>query len=570
MRAIAFWLWLAGMAWSGAAGALPISVDADADGYLDTLEAGLGSDPNDDASVPEHAAAPPSCLDAVDNDGDDDTDLDDAGCVVPPPSTTVFPPAGIDAFESSLSLDAYPLAGAFGVCPADVTAEGPTVVSRGAPTDVGGGLREMQVEMLAMQLTGTATILADAACSLPPGDVPITIFESPTQATTGTVTDTNADPASDFPADSFFDVFFDIETPIGVVPGGPPGGPPGDPVRVTNQIAGIPPYQGKTSLCYQVPLLTHEHCPVAPPDHYLCYTGKFSPKFQRRDVLLRDQFDADEGSTHKVMKPLYLCTPVAKNGEPLYEPNGHLTCYVLKAQKQKQQALVRNQFGERTVQTKKSQLLCLPAEKNGEGESPQLDHFKCYNGKFTPKLAPRPVTLVDQFGIVETQVKGPQRLCNPVSKNGEGIRHPLRHLECHKLAPKKVAQTAEVVDQFGTMTVTTKKAVSLCVPSSKNAGVSTTTTTTVPQNGRAVTLDFPLGSLQAGAVLCLDEITSGGCVAGPDACSGVHLHGGGVGIVVPSIGVDIPAPDPNQPECGYGQVGTSPDCGPDGVPSCGG
>jgi hypothetical protein len=56
----------------------------------------------------------------------------------------------------------------------------------------------------------------------------------------------------------------------------------------------------------------------------------------------------------------------------------------------------------------------------------------------------------------------------------------------------------------------------------------------------------------------------GGCVAGPDACAGDHLHGG-IG-VVGEIGT---FPDPNPPACGHGQiVPDHPGCGPDDVPAC--
>ncbi len=57
-------------------------VDTDGDGYFDFEEAELGSDPNDAASTPEHAAYPDTCGDTADNDVDGATDVADSGCTV--------------------------------------------------------------------------------------------------------------------------------------------------------------------------------------------------------------------------------------------------------------------------------------------------------------------------------------------------------------------------------------------------------------------------------------------------------------------------------------------------------
>jgi hypothetical protein len=443
--------------------ALSPTLDADQDGHVGGIEGALGSLDNDPASTPESVAVPPSCLDGGDNDGDGQTDLDDPGCNPPPPEDTTFPAAGDDVFESTMNLDQYPFDfGGGTICPVTLQAKGPTVVRREAP--VAGPPRSIPVEIIAMQLSGTATVGAGAGC--PAGSVDVTVVESQGTPSTGMVTSQGG--ASDFPADSFFDVFFDVDTPLGVLPGGPPNGPAGDPVRVENTIATLPPYQGgQNPLCYEVPGLSHEHCPVAPPDHYLCYTAKFEPKFEKRDALLQDQFDAI-AVPRQVTKPKLFCNPASKNGEPLFEPSGHLKCYQLRSQKTDNVALVRNQFGTKTVEVRKSDLLCLASEKNQEGPPATLDDFKCYKGKF-PKLAKRSVALVDQFGTIQTDVLKSERFCNPVARDGTPIQHPLRHLECFKIKPQKVVQTVSVVNDFGTETVTTKKAVSLCVPSSKNA-----------------------------------------------------------------------------------------------------
>jgi hypothetical protein len=478
MRAAAATVALVALLGPGTAFALPPSLDTDQDGHLDGIEIRLGSDPADATRTPESVAVAGTCLDGNDNDGDGASDGDDPGCTAPVPSDVTFPGAGEDAFDSSLSLEAYPFAIGTGICTVSLEGSGPVVVQRGAPA---GSPASFAVEIVAMQLRGTATVSDGSGCGVPPGSYDLTIVESPDDASTGIVTDTDADPATNFPADSFFDVFFDVVVKLGdtevVFPGGPPNGPPGAPVRVANTIRTIPPYQGgKNSLCYQVPGLTHEHCPKAPPDHYTCYTGKFSPKFAKREVTLRDQFDTTSGTPARVLKPAFLCNPTAKNGEPLYEPTGHLACYRLKPKKTERTVTVRNQFGQKSITTKKSTLLCLPTEKNAEGQPEQLDHFKCYSAKF-PKTTPRTVTLVDQFGTRQEQVTKPLVFCNPVSKNGEPIRNPLTHLECYAIQPQAAKQTVSMRNQFGEQTVKTKKTAMLCLPSGKTEAVTTTTTT---------------------------------------------------------------------------------------------
>jgi hypothetical protein len=47
--------------------ALPASLDRDADGYADVVEARLGSDPGDPAKTPENVAVVGSCFDDADN-----------------------------------------------------------------------------------------------------------------------------------------------------------------------------------------------------------------------------------------------------------------------------------------------------------------------------------------------------------------------------------------------------------------------------------------------------------------------------------------------------------------------
>ncbi len=64
-----------------------------------------------------------------------------------------------------------------------------------------------------------------------------------------------------------------------------------------------------------------------------------------------------------------------------------------------------------------------------------LDHFKCYKAK--SRFPNKVVELVDQFGPATVIVQRPERLCNPVDKNGEGINDPTAHLTCYKAKDKR-------------------------------------------------------------------------------------------------------------------------------------
>ncbi|MFN8543791.1 MAG: hypothetical protein U0807_06255 [Candidatus Binatia bacterium] len=561
--------WAAGTAWLPPVRAwgLDVSVDADRDGWVDAVETSLGSSPANPASTPEDVAAPPSCLDGLDNDGDGATDLADPGCAPPTVVKDAFPPAGVDRFDSNLTLDAYPLATTlFGTCTVDFSGRGPVAVQRSAPAT-----GAFDTEILAMQLTGTATVAAGGTCTIPPGDYPVTMFEDPAKTSTGRVTSTGA---TDFPADSFFDVFFELDTPVGVLAGGPPNGPVGDAVRVQNTIQSLPPYNtAENPNCYTVQGLAHKHCPKAPPDHFKCYQARF-PKVQKRTVTLEDQFGQSESV---VAKPLYFCNPASKNAEPLYQEASHLTCYVTRPKANRKQdedhdVTVRNQFGQERVRVKKvrgERLLCLPSKKDQLPEPVAADHFKCYAGKF-PKFTPRDVTLVDQFLTDETRVLKPVLLCNPVSKNGEGINDRLNHLKCYKIKPRQVRKTVTVVNQFVPegMTVAIKRSELLCVPSTKveNDGSTTTTTVVTTTTSTTICTQPPCTGRSAGTT-CLGRIQLQGpsaCVEGADTgCDAYHLHG--------LFLLDgQPVNDPNPTGCGHGKIGADPACAglTDAVPAC--
>jgi Laminin G domain. len=95
-----------------------------------------------------------------------------------------------------------------------------------------------------------------------------------------------------------------------------------------------------------------------------------------------------------------------------------------------------------------------------------LDHFKCYKAEGNPlNMA---VDLQDQFGVESgVLVQEPQLFCNPVDKNGEGIRNPAAHLTCYKIKADREKRDVVATNQFGEQSLEVKKPELLCVPSGK-------------------------------------------------------------------------------------------------------
>ena len=107
--------------------------------------------------------------------------------------------------------------------------------------------------------------------------------------------------------------------------------------------------------------------PSAPAvDHFKCYAAKLqkgTPAFLPRTVTVADQF---ETKSVEITKPLAVCLPVDKNDEGVPRPDDRLVCYAAKdAKKQpafaKRIVAIANQFGEQSLEVKKSNRLCLPA-----------------------------------------------------------------------------------------------------------------------------------------------------------------------------------------------------------------
>jgi len=105
---------------------------------------------------------------------------------------------------------------------------------------------------------------------------------------------------------------------------------------------------------------------------------------------------------------------------------------------------------------------------------PDLDHYKCYQGKDlkNPKFVKMiGVETDDQLATNElVDVKKLKFVCTPVDKNGEGINTPSAHLACYQLKAPKFADprpSVEVSTQFQVSRFQLKKGKLLCLPATK-------------------------------------------------------------------------------------------------------
>ena len=208
-------------------------------------------------------------------------------------------------------------------------------------------------------------------------------------------------------------------------------------------------------------------------------------------VSLSDQFESGQ---FDVKSPAALCNPADKNDEGINDPLTHLRSYKIepvpgqKPHARRTGIRIQNQFhpaqGDLLVDTIKPDRLLVPTATSltqpaapPDFSSHDVDHFKCYKVARSRGTSPfqqiRDVTILDQFnqpGLVT--VIEPTRLCTPVDKNGEGIKHDAVHLMCYKVVPVKRGTRFDVFglflnNQFGPEIVDSGKEAEFCVPSTK-------------------------------------------------------------------------------------------------------
>ena len=218
------------------------------------------------------------------------------------------------------------------------------------------------------------------------------------------------------------------------------------------------------------------------PEHQQCYEIK-PAAFNGPTVTAQDQFGT---VSLPLIFPHRLCAPVDKNQEGINDPTEHLTGYKTRAVFSKRlNHTVVNQFGTLQVDIIRPDMFMVPTAKNGVPIAlPTGDHFTCYKVKRsrgTPKFVKQTVTVQDQFQSASELVIKPVRLCCPANKNGEDPTAPshLGHILCYKAKSQTKFGTlvVQIDNQFGPDQVTVIHRRELCVPTLKDPGATTTSTT---------------------------------------------------------------------------------------------
>lgn len=245
-------------------------------------------------------------------------------------------------------------------------------------------------------------------------------------------------------------------------------------------------------------------------NHFQCYEIRKSTAPTTGTVTVQDQFGTSAG-VH-LTRATKLCAPTNKNGEDPTAPSrpGHLKAYQDKhpGVTVANQTVV-NQFGTVQLDVSHARFLMVPAAKGLASAPPPLtpptsDHFQCYQVK-NSRGAPRftkivGVTGADQFGPYSVDLLKPRYLCAPANKNGEDPTAPAHpdHLLCYKVrnaSGKFVQRTVFTNDQFEVENnVLLTRRVELCVPSLKNPGATTTSTTVAQATTTSSTATTPTTS----------------------------------------------------------------------------
>jgi hypothetical protein len=244
-------------------------------------------------------------------------------------------------------------------------------------------------------------------------------------------------------------------------------------------------------------------------DDMKCYKAQVlpnTPKFQKQEVILIDQFEEKET---EVRYPVNFCTPVDKgklvsgDGEgagPGFTPN--LQCYAIRdtsgqSKFEEREVVVFDQFAEeQELIVHRASRLCEPASKGIKsgaavaGSTGPLGSMKCYLVRYPPgkdRFERTSRFLLDQFEEKLHIVVKPVELCTPVDKFtndpckqiviicGTGVQpqqFPIDHLMCYQIRYAPGYSSLKSVrmftaDQFGELAIKVWSPNMLCVVAEK-------------------------------------------------------------------------------------------------------
>jgi hypothetical protein len=225
-------------------------------------------------------------------------------------------------------------------------------------------------------------------------------------------------------------------------------------------------------------------------DHYKVYDvlPPFPYPVPGPPVTLIDQFLP---WTHQVLALERFANPTDKQHLPggitfpVNEPDLHYAWWAISPQPFNALVTVTNQFGDFQLDVRDARYLLNPALKNQHGSPPLRNHYKCYDCQGPPVNLP--VMMNDQFGPWQATVAFPRFFCNPVEKRigppGAEIVHPIldnkQHYTCYIFTPPDPGVYPVVVtDQFvNDLQVTLGYAHLICVPTDKTGVTSASTGT---------------------------------------------------------------------------------------------
>jgi len=256
-------------------------------------------------------------------------------------------------------------------------------------------------------------------------------------------------------------------------------------------------------------------------DHFECYTatatstpespkafGNTPAKVFVRNKFATGGFVAAPGAVQMHCNPAQKTVPSGGKTvtTPITNADAHLLCRSIKPTGLTFPPLVmmKNGFGTGALMPTAAQSLCLPSWDTSTtplkfpsaSTPPNLDAFACYSATHpsgTPGFTrPSTAQLKDEFGSVSTSVGSANILCMPTSESAKQsgsatLINPDRWLVCFSIPPSKAFAARVVYDknQFGIGAVKVTHNSELCLPSTKVAlppptTTEPTTTTTAP------------------------------------------------------------------------------------------
>jgi hypothetical protein len=217
---------------------------------------------------------------------------------------------------------------------------------------------------------------------------------------------------------------------------------------------------------------TKTELPAPPPlDHFKGYTLMEPVPAELNDLFLEDQFSAFSAEATLAWE---FCTPVVKNGEPLWYPENHLMLYdIIHAEIFPDwDVYISNQFGDGWLSVGAPVKLAVPTQKVDPFHPPpvDLDHFLLYEASGPP--IELPVFLDDQFITgEEVLVVEPAFFANPVQKTHGPLTTPIvnpwGHLVFYRILGGITPVPIVFNNQFGELPAVTWESYYLAVPTEK-------------------------------------------------------------------------------------------------------